>query len=395
MADKWETELRQAIRGANGPGWTARSGGPDTVQLIYRPAEPFEEAYRRGLATKQPAQYGRIQLPWAQRYSSQILDAVVTCGRMVGKGTHLSEACRIACGDTPIGPSLDWEVLVSKFKDHRIRVTGEVTERTWNQVAGPTLQKWCELVTGASAPSTAQMAYEQFSWGAPGSRSRLIKVQTISRFLSWSCNLGILGPEWDPPANKAFYGSKPKDEHRITGALTDDEIKELLDSTHRADWWWLLAAMSLYGLRPIEVFNLRFKGDELWCMYRKKSSGGITEPRRLYALEPFEGLEDRWLSRWGIQDRLPDLGRDKGTPAVNINIYLRRQKPWLKFQKLDEDRKLVPYSFRHAYALRGAGRGIPPRFMAAAMGHSLSTHLKSYSKFMDSQSMEDAFNRAR
>ena len=43
-----------------------------------------------------------------------------------------------------------------------------------------------------------------------------------------------------------------------------------------------------------------------------------------------------------------------------------------------EGRRIVPYSFRHTYSLRGHRRGIDAGAMAHSMGHSLEVHLRSY-----------------
>jgi integrase len=57
--------------------------------------------------------------------------------------------------------------------------------------------------------------------------------------------------------------------------------------------------------------------------------------------------------------------------------------------------KLVPYSARHGYGLRAhliCER--PPKVAAAAMGHSVETHLAAYSKWCGDEVVDDAFERA-
>ena len=396
MADKWESDLRAAIRGTCGKGWTARKGGVDTTQLIYRAPEPFERAFRTGTVKKTPQQTGTIQLAWHINNVPQILAAAQASARMVGKGTHLHQAARLACGPTPLGPLTDWDALVDRFGEHRTKYTGELSPRTWSRMHLPSFRLWVELLSGPDAPTTAGEAFRKLPLGEPGSRGRQQRVATISRFLTWCVTTGLLGPEWSPPSaedKKTLIGKAPKtDRTQITGVLSDQEIQEILDNTHHGHWWWILTAMALYGLRPEEVVHLRFRDDKLWSMFRKRTSRGMTEPRRIYALEPFTGLEDRWLGLWGM--KLPDLGRNKGRVACSITIYLNRQKVWTEL-KADADRKIVPYSFRHAYALRAARQGIPPRMAAAAMGHTLGVHLSSYSKFMDNESMDAVFARAQ
>ena len=57
--------------------------------------------------------------------------------------------------------------------------------------------------------------------------------------------------------------------------------------------------------------------------------------------------------------------------------------------------KLVLYSARHGYAHRAhLICELPPKVAAAAMGHSVETHLASYSKWCGDEVVDDAFERA-
>ena len=58
-----------------------------------------------------------------------------------------------------------------------------------------------------------------------------------------------------------------------------------------------------------------------------------------------------------------------------------------KKEKVKEKQELTPYSFRHRYAYYGHNRSKAdgsyraPKQVADAMGHTLDTHLLSYSRF--------------
>jgi len=114
------------------------------------------------------------------------------------------------------------------------------------------------------------------------------------------------------------------------------------------------------------------------------SGGGDTDARRVFPLP----LEDRSgeLREWSLQERwqageiqLPPLRSGNGA-GDSFGTYLGRQKAWLELrdQLALEQRRLVPYSFRHTYSLRGHRRGIDAGAMAHSMGHSLEVHLRSY-----------------
>ena len=64
----------------------------------------------------------------------------------------------------------------------------------------------------------------------------------------------------------------------------------------------------------------------------------------------------------------------------SFGIYLNRQAGWqtLRVSTAGEGRRLVPYSFRHTYTLRGHRLSIDPGAMAHSMGHSLEVQLRSY-----------------
>jgi integrase len=86
------------------------------------------------------------------------------------------------------------------------------------------------------------------------------------------------------------------------------------------------------------------------------------------------------LERWQAGEiQLPPLRSGNGA-RDSFGTYLGRQKAWLEVrdQMAVEQRRLVPYSFRHTYSLRGHRRGIDAGAMAHSMGHSLEVHLRSY-----------------
>ena len=53
--------------------------------------------------------------------------------------------------------------------------------------------------------------------------------------------------------------------------------------------------------------------------------------------------------------------------------------------------ELKPYSFSHRYSATGHARGLMPKQIADAMGHSLEVHMGSYARFM-TRDLADAFD---
>ena len=148
------------------------------------------------------------------------------------------------------------------------------------------------------------------------------------------------------------------------------------------------------GVNPEEQ-HLQIRRDRLWCEYRKSTSRGETQPRPLRLLPC-----DDWAEGWNLLEKfknqpLPPMRPGYG--AEDLGLYMRRRRRW---QELRQDyeaagEKLVLYSARHGYAHRAhLICELPPKVAAAAMGHSVETHLASYSKWCGDDVVDDAFERA-
>ena len=85
---------------------------------------------------------------------------------------------------------------------------------------------------------------------------------------------------------------------------------------------------------------------------------------------------------------LPPLGTE-GNAGDACRTYLSRRKTWEAIRKevARGKQELTTYSFRHRYAYyghnrpKGDGSYRAPKQIAVAMGHTLDTHLLSYSRF--------------
>ncbi|TGG91401.1 MAG: hypothetical protein ERJ67_08175 [Aphanocapsa feldmannii 277cV] len=86
-----------------------------------------------------------------------------------------------------------------------------------------------------------------------------------------------------------------------------------------------------------------------------------------------------------------------GFSGNDFGNYIRQRPLWRKLHREYEARgeKLVPYSCRHGYAHRAhVICDLPPKVVAAAMGHSVQTHLAAYSRWCGDDVVDDAFARA-
>ena len=64
------------------------------------------------------------------------------------------------------------------------------------------------------------------------------------------------------------------------------------------------------------------------------------------------------------------------------------------WKRLRDEKGVIPYSFRHAYAKRGhLEYRFHERELAPMMGHSIQSH-KQYSRWYSEELLEDSFERA-
>jgi hypothetical protein len=86
-----------------------------------------------------------------------------------------------------------------------------------------------------------------------------------------------------------------------------------------------------------------------------------------------------------------------GYGAEDLGQYMRRKKEWdaLRRSYESDGEKLVLYSCRHGYAHRAhIICDLAPKVAAAAMGHSVETHLAAYSRWCSDATVDDAFEKA-
>ena len=153
--------------------------------------------------------------------------------------------------------------------------------------------------------------------------------------------------------------------------------------------------MAAYGLRPEELQHLQIRQGRLWCMYEKVASRGKTRPRALRSLPC-----DDWVDGWRLEERFPTQELPPMQPGVAggyVGHYLMNRPLWNKLRQEYEAKgeKLVPYSCRDGYAHRAhVICDLPPKVVAAAMGHSVQTHLAAYSRWCGDDVVDVAFAKA-
>jgi integrase len=216
--------------------------------------------------------------------------------------------------------------------------------------------------------------------------------QSLSGFLRFCVQRRSFKACWLPPA---AVDGEYVNEKRIGYPLTDAQVLRLVDAVPDTAagrrWRFALQLLAVYGLRPEDLRHLvtRNNGTELWSTYQKSKGGrkgARTAERRLYPLLVHDvdgAVEWNLQKRVHLKEELPPLGQP-GKAGEALGTFLKRQPTWqsIAAEAAAEGQELVPYSFRHRYSATGHARGLQPKQMADAMGHSLEVHMGNYARFM-------------
>ena len=356
----------------------------------------------------------QLPIPWNFDHARKIVDAVCAIYTDFQNGIEPADAARkiifVAENEDVDNHSsshpdiekeaavqIDWNELIEHYRDYRIR-SGEIKASTWQRLYRYHMKLVLDAVTSPAPPRDARQLLDRLTYhwpDKPGGRSRQIQMQSSSALLRWAVAGGHLSETWDPPRDLRPFVGRSRTARAITTPLAVEHILALVDAIPDARWRLAFQLMAAYGLRPEELRHLQPRQGYLWCSYEKVASRGRTKPRTLRLLPC-----DDWASEW----RLPDCFSAEQLPPMrpgfsgnDFGNYIRQRPLWRKLHREYEARgeKLVPYSCRHGYAHRAhVICDLPPKVVAAAMGHSVQTHLAAYSRWCGDDVVNDAFARA-
>ena len=324
-------------------------------------------------------------------------------------GHSISAAADIADGRSPTSrPS--WEAAVSEYEIQKTQFGNAIQPKTWNSDYKPPLTDLLALMEQKDPPRDGNEIIEGLVIRYdPGSRTRNIRVDSVTSFLKYCVERLHFAETWRPtePRSK-FVGRKPEDASDYKAdPIADSAILKLIAELNRTEveqrWANVLKLMAVYGLRGIaevaalEVkVNPRTKEPYMQCDYKKRSGKGVTKPRKLRPLPLLgdDGEEVDWqLLELMVKGRLalPNLD-DK----YAMQTFLRRKTVWMELKKDMAERglNLQGKSFRDSYSLRAHEIGVSAEHVALSMGHSLETHLRHY-PWADGASADRDFERAR
>jgi len=275
----------------------------------------------------------------------------------------------------------------------QLALVGEqITERTWQRTYAAYLLR-LEQVAGQQAwPDDVALLTAALRQWQPNSRARQMahdRARALWKVAGWSWPEQITAMRGN--------GKAAADPAGVIG-FSDDEIQELRERIQRSRlspsdllaWDCLI----VFGLRPAELkgLELQQQGRTLVAAvaHEKKSSKGRVGARRVPAVPPAGWPADchDLLRRWEAHG-LPTGLVAMPSPGEGMAQQLGR----LHQQKAAQGQlraDLVPYSLRHAFALRlGVDLGLSIRESAELMGHSPQVHLSTYGRRLDQPKLLD------
>ena len=346
----------------------------------------------------------QVLLPfqWSHDQTDAIREAVLAIHAAHSDGIPIEKAVNAALPSNDqetnglLGP-IDWPELADRFKARKIS-SGAIKPETWVNVYQRRITELLATFETKKPPANSRELLETITarWAnKPGCRGRQIQVQQTAALLRWGVDQGILGTEWAPPLELDPFVGRKREAKAITTPIEVEHILELVEAIPDSRWRFAFQLLSAYGLRPEELQHLELRTGRLWCNYRKSTSRGETKPRPLRMLPC-----DEWSENWNLikqfkKQPLPPMRPGHG--AEDLGLYMRRRKRWQELRQMYETagEKLVLYSARHGYAHRAhLICELPPKVAAAAMGHSLETHLAAYSKWCGDDVIDTAFKQA-
>jgi integrase len=296
-----------------------------------------------------------------------------------------------------VSEAINWPQLIQGFKDHKLS-SGAIKQTTWDEIYWRRMAVILEAVGGNRRPISSKQLLDAVieDWkDRPGSRGRQLQVQFTAALLRWGVDSDHLPSSWAPPLDVSTYVGRKRDERGVTTPIDVSHVLGMVEAIPDPRWRLAFQLMAAYGLRPEELQHLEIQKGQLWTTYQKVSSRGRTRSRVLRLLPC-----DNWAQDWQLEkafrpDRMPPMRPGHG--AEDLGTYMRRRSLWQQLRRDYEEKgeKLVLYSCRHGYAHRAhIICELPPKVVAAAMGHSVETHLAAYSRWCGDEVVDDAFAKA-
>ena len=308
-----------------------------------------------------------------------------------------------------------WPGIITAFKDYKLTQGNRIAETTFDSSYGRYLSVALVHLQGRKAAQTGKeltrrvLAHPRVNQ-KPGikqgeelkpwiemPKSRLECCLALKKFLEYAV-AEHRQPQTFLISEKDYLELRGADgKRRKKAVLTDEQVLELIRLLPET-WGNVVKISRVFGVRPWEISFIALAtndaGEPQLRVTKGKTyttRGGVkeeTEPRWLEAVAvdgtTFE-LEENW-----DQLTLPPTVSGK-----TLGAFLRRLPYWQQLVAEYEARGewLRPYSFRDTFSVRAHGIVKDDTLIAAAMGHTVEVHHRSY-RTSEWRSVRKAFAEA-
>lgn len=424
----WEADLRRAIKGVNGAGWSVREHRTGRTQLtrIY-PDRTRSSCY--------------LPIEWAQPRSLEIQNWVQRIHElMVERGCSLAEAVELRKAFEDAGGvqgASEQEFTAEGWRKAADAFLGTLSGNrpSTQKLTRQRVEKALLAIQAKPKPKTGEQVLRRYAamyfhdakgnvTVAPGGNGRKRGLEDVERFLRFAVDDLCAPSRFKPPASKKvkndLIGSSAlsRDEE-LTVPIKPDEISSFLDWLEEHNKPELRLAVGLvayFGLRKAELAALLPKNGRLYvAMNVKENARTKAKAQRQPRLAGALAIEGRPASEAADMLAQFESGLVKLPKAIRNQIEMvsqkghfqdvgdafgqlvRRTEWWKQFRLRSPE--ITENSFRHGWAWRAhlcseAG-SMPLRVAAAMMGHSQQTHTRYYGSWIDEPTLEaevDRFN---
>ena len=396
----WVTEFRKAVKTSCPKGWLVMQGKKESTRVQIR---------------KDGKKIADISIPykWEEKHWPNALLRIKTAAKAFEENPKLElKTCFSIAHTISNETKINWEESIEAYRQFKKDL---VKDSTWRSKYDPVFKNVIKAMKSKNlmplnGPSLCKVALKQWRQGTPIRRHMRLALFGFLRFCVQSQQFEST---WLPPAvtDKDLVVTKK----RVGYPLTDSQIIRLIDSLPQNDpgkkWRFGFQCMAVYGLRPedLRYIHTRNSGQEIWTDYEKSKGGKKGEKTKSRRLYPLLVNDIDGPINWHLKEQLaicekeglnllPCLGKE-GNAGDACKTYLSRRNVWntIKKEISQENQKLTSYSFRHRYAYYGHNRPKADgtyrasKQVAHAMGHTLDTHLLSYSRFQ-AEELASAFD---
>jgi integrase/recombinase XerC len=219
-----------------------------------------------------------------------------------------------------------------------------------------------------------------------GSTTKAMTLRSISACLGWAERVGLL------TSNVATRVPKPRSRSRSADAVITEDGHERLLQAASPEFGLVLQVLRGTGCRPSEACQISTDTLDIEngvVMLTEHKADRTGKPRLIFLSPELIALLQQQVERYGSG---PLLRSNKGRPWTGRSITQAMRRLRTKTGV-----KGIAYGYRHGFATRALGRGVPDAQVAALLGHTSTVTLHRHYSHLTSQAqtLRDALRRVQ